>query len=292
MKKLAVLLVGCKKSITFAEILKIHQDNMKKILLPLVAILAVMFMDSCTTSKQVPYMQNIDSISLAASQYLYEARIKPKDALYITVHTTDPAVSAPFNLTVSRRLTTGGEISSGGGSLQSYLVENDGTINFPVVGRVSVVGLTKQECERTLESKIAPYLAKTEKPVVTVRMASFRVTLMGDFSSPKVVPVTTEKMSILEAMASAGDLTLYGKRQNVLLIREDATGKKSVHRIDLTDANFINSPYYYLQQNDVIYVEPNATKAKNSALGQSVTIWFSFISISTSVASLLVNVLK
>ena len=253
---------------------------MKKILLPLVAILAVMFMDSCTTSKQVPYMQNIDSISLAASQYLYEARIKPKDALYIT------------NLTVSRRLTTGGEISSGGGSLQSYLVENDGTINFPVVGRVSVVGLTKQECERTLESKIAPYLAKTEKPVVTVRMASFRVTLMGDFSSPKVVPVTTEKMSILEAMASAGDLTLYGKRQNVLLIREDATGKKSVHRIDLTDANFINSPYYYLQQNDVIYVEPNATKAKNSALGQSVTIWFSFISISTSVASLLVNVLK
>lgn len=265
---------------------------MKKLLLPLVAILAVMFMDSCTTSKQVPYMQNIDSISLAASQYLYEARIKPKDALYITVHTTDPAVSAPFNLTVSRRLTATGDLSSGGGSLQSYLVENDGTINFPVIGRVSVVGMTKQECEKALEDRIAPYLAKTEKPVVTVRMSSFRVTLIGDFSSPKVVPVTTEKMSILEAMASAGDLTLYGKRQNVLLIREDATGKKSVHRIDLTDANFINSPYYYVQQNDVIYVEPNATKAKNSALGQSTTIWFSFISISTSVASLLVNILR
>ncbi len=99
-------------------------------------------------------------------------------------------------------------------------------------------------------------------------------------------------MSLLEALASGGDLTLYGKRQNVLLIREDATGKKSVHRIDLTDANFINSPYYYVQQNDVIYVEPNATKAKNSALGQSVTIWFSFISIATSVASLLVNILR
>jgi polysaccharide export outer membrane protein len=106
------------------------------------------------------------------------------------------------------------------------------------------------------------------------------------------VPVTTEKMSILEALASGGDLTLYGKRENVMLIREDATGKKSVHRIDLTDANFINSPYYYVQQNDIIYVEPNATKAKNSALGQSTTIWFSFISISTSVASLLVNILR
>ncbi len=265
---------------------------MKKILLPLVAILAVMFMDSCTTSKQVPYMQNIDSISLAASQYLYDARIKPKDALNITVHTTDPAVAAPFNLTVSRNLGSDGSLSTGGGSLQSYLVENDGTINFPVIGRISVVGLTKKECETLIEQKVAPYLAKTEKPVVTVRMASFRITLIGDFTAPKVVPVTTEKMSILEAMASGGDLTLYGKRQNVLLIREDATGRKSIHRIDLTDANFINSPYYYVQQNDIIYVEPNATKAKNSALGQSVTIWFSFISIATSVASLLVNVLK
>jgi len=249
-------------------------------------------MDSCSTYKQVPYMQNIDSISLAASQYLYDARIKPKDALQITVHTTDPSVSAPFNLTISRQLGAEGTLSTGGGMLQSYLVDNDGTINFPVIGRISVVGLTKSECEKLIEGKIAPYLAKTEKPVVTVRMASFRVTLIGDFNRSTVVPVTTEKMSLLEAIASGGDLTIYGKRQNVLLIREDAAGKKSVHRIDLTDANFINSPYYYVQQNDIIYVQPNATKAKNSALGQSVSIWFSFISISTSVASLLVNILR
>ena len=265
---------------------------MKKLLLPLVVVMAVLFMDSCNTSKQVPYMQNIDSISLAASQYLYDARIKPKDALQITVHTTDPSVAAPFNLTVSRHLGADGGLTAGGGVLQSYLVENDGTINFPVIGRISVVGLTKSECETLIEGKIAPYLAKTEKAVVTVRMSSFRITLLGDFARPTVVPVTTEKMSLLEAIASAGDLTLYGKRQNVLLIREDAVGKKSIHRIDLTDANFINSPYYYVQQNDIIYVEPNATKAKNSALGQSVSIWFSFISISTSVASLLVNILR
>ncbi len=265
---------------------------MKKILIPLMAILAIVFTNSCQTSKQVPYMQNIDSISLAASQYLFDARIKPKDLLHITVHTTDPQVSAPFNLTVARHLQSSGSLSTGTGTLQGYLVENDGTINFPIVGRIHVLGLTKQECETLIEEKIAPYLAKTEKPVVTVTMSSYRVTLLGDFSSPRVVSVTTEKMSLLEALASAGDLTLYGKRQNVLLIREDNTGKKSVHRIDLTDANFINSPYYYLQQNDVIYVEPNATKAKNSALGQSVTIWFSFISISTSVASLLVNILR
>lgn len=265
---------------------------MKKILFPLVALMAIMLMDSCTTSKQVPYMQNIDTISLAASKGLYDAKIMPKDQLTITVHTTDPAAAQPFNLTVSRQISSDGGLATGGGSLQGYLVNNDGTINFPVVGKLHVAGLTKQECETLIEQKIAPYLAKTEKPVVTVRMSSFRVTLIGDFNGPKVVPVASEKMSILEALASGGDLTIYGKRQNVMLIREDNTGQKSVHRIDLTDANFINSPYYYVQQNDVIYVEPNATKAKNSALGQSTTIWFSFISIATSVASLLVNILR
>ena len=99
-------------------------------------------------------------------------------------------------------------------------------------------------------------------------------------------------MSIVEALASAGDLSIYGKRENVMLIREDATGQKSVHRLNLTDANIINSPYYYLQQNDILYIEPNSVKAKNSGIGSSTTIWFSFIGIVTSVASLLVNILR
>ena len=265
---------------------------MKKILLPLIALTAILFMNSCQTSKQVPYMQNIDTISLAQSRMLFDAKIMPKDQLRITVHCTDHAAAAPFNLTISRTIGNDGSLANGTGSLQTYLVENDGTINFPVLGRLHVEGLTKAECEKMIEQKIAPYLSKTEKPVVKVIMASYRVTLMGDVSSPRVVNVGTEKMSILEAIASAGDLTIYGQRQNVLLIREDKNGEKHAHRIDLTDANFINSPYYYLQQNDIIYVQPNATKAKNSALGQSTSIWFSFISISTSVASLLVNILR
>ena len=99
-------------------------------------------------------------------------------------------------------------------------------------------------------------------------------------------------MSVIEAIASAGDLTIYGKRDNVMLIREDATGKKTVHRLNLNDINIITSPYYYVQQNDIIYVEPNNVKAKNSAIGSSTTIWFSFIGIVTSIASLLVNILR
>ncbi len=265
---------------------------MKKILLPLVAMMVIVFMNSCQTSKQVPYMQNIDSLDLSASKGLFDARIMPKDQLTITVHTSDPVVSHPFNLTVSRTLTSDGGLSAGGGSLQGYLVDNEGYINFPIVGRIHVQGLTKRECEKTIEEKIAPYLAKSEKPVVTVRMSSFRITLIGDFSSPKVVPVTTEKMSILEALASGGDLTLYGKRENVMLIREDATGKKSVHRIDLTDANFINSPYYYLQQNDVVYVEPKKSEARNAFFSSSTSILFSITSMITSLATFILAITK
>ena len=123
-------------------------------------------------------------------------------------------------------------------------------------------------------------------------MASYRVTVLGEVASPGVVPVNSEKMSILEALAQAGDLTIYGKRDNVLLIREDAAGEKHQYRINLNDANLINSPYYYLQQNDLVYVEPNGTKAKNSAIGQSTTLWFSFVSILTSVAALVVNIVR
>lgn len=123
-------------------------------------------------------------------------------------------------------------------------------------------------------------------------MSSYRITVTGEVGHPGVIPVATEKMSVIEALAQAGDLTIYGKRDNVMLIREDASGQKHEVRLNLNDANLINSPYYYLQQNDILYVEPNSVKAKNSAIGSSTTIWFSFIGIVTSVASLLVNILR
>jgi len=135
-------------------------------------------------------------------------------------------------------------------------------------------------------------MAKTENPIVTVRMASYRVTVIGEVNKPGVVPVATEKMSILEALAQAGDLSIYGKRDNVMLIRENADGEKEMHRLNMNDANLINSPYFYLQQNDIVYVEPNSTKAKNSDIGQSTSLWFSATSILVSMASLLYNILK
>ena len=266
---------------------------MKKILLPFILMAMLILMGACSGTKKVAYFQNIDTLSLAASRGLYDAKIMPKDMLTITVITTNPAASAPFNLSVSNMVGAGGELSSGStGSLQGYLVDNDGNINFPVVGSLHVSGLTKTACEDLIKEKVKPYLAATENPIVTVRMASYRVTITGEVNSPGVKPVSTEKMSIVEALAQAGDLTIYGKRDNVLLIREDATGEKHAHRLNLNDANIINSPYYYLQQNDIVYVEPNSVKAKNSAIGNSTTIWFSLIGIVTSLASLVVNIVR
>lgn len=265
---------------------------MKKLLNLVVFAALCLFLGSCGSGKHIAYFQNIDSISLAASKGLFDARIMPKDLLTITVSTTDPKVAMPFNLSVTNTLNSTGNLYTGAGALQTYLVDNDGYINFPVVGRLKVGGLTKRQCEDLIKDKILPFMAKTENPIVTVKMASFKVAIAGEVKSPGVYTVDQEKISILEALARAGDLTIYGRRENVLLIREDSTGEKSYHRINLNDANIINSPYYYLHQNDYIYVEPNKVQAQNSAIGSSVTIWFSVLSVVTSVASLVVNVLK
>ena len=265
---------------------------MKKLLIPFFLIAIICMMGSCSSIKQIAYFQNIDSISLAASKGLYDAKIMPKDELTITVQTTKPEVSAPFNLTINNRLGNAGQMSSGGGYLQGYLVDNDGNINFPIVGKLHVAGMTKTECEEMIKGKVTPYLAKTEKPIVTVRTSSYRVTVIGEVGGPRVVPVTTEKMSIIEALAQAGDLSIYGKRDNVLLIREDSTGEKHEHRLNLKDANIFNSPYYYLQQNDIVYVQPNNVKANNSVIGSSTTLWFSFLGVITSLASLIITIVR
>lgn len=267
-------------------------NKMRRFIFPMIVLLVGMIVTSCGSSKKVAYFQNADSVSLAASRMLYDAKIMPKDQLTITVITTDPNASAPFNLSVSRTSGTNSNLLTTQSALQGYLVDNEGNINFPVVGKLHVVGLTKNQCEDMIREKVKPYLAASENPVVTVTMASYRITVLGEVNHPSVVPVTTEKMSILEAIAQAGDLSIYGKRGNVMLIREDAHGEKSVHRLNLNDANLINSPYYYLQQNDVIYVEPNSQKKLNADVGTATNLAFTLVSMGLSIASLVVNILR
>jgi polysaccharide export outer membrane protein len=173
-----------------------------------------------------------------------------------------------------------------------YLVDTEGCINFPIIGRLQVAGLTKRQCERMIQDKIRPFLAESENPIVTVRMSSYSISVLGEVARPGSYMVSREEINIFEALAQAGDLTIYGVRDRVKLIRKDASGKKEIHTLNLNDADIVNSPYYYLQQNDVVYVEPNKVKAQNSSVGSMTTLWFSATSILISLTSLLYNILK
>lgn len=267
---------------------------MKKILLSLFTVLSVtLFLSSCGSVKNVAYIQNSDDVDLTRSDYLYDARIMPKDILTITVNTVNPEASAPFNLVVRNTLNpNSSNIGNSGGSLQTYLVDNHGRIEFPVLGSLEVGGLTKSQCEKMIHDKIMPYLNAAENPVVTVRMSNYKISVIGEVGRPGMFTVGNEKINIFEALAQAGDLTIYGVRDKVKLIREHEDGHKEVHTLNLNDTEIIKSPYYYLQQNDIVYVEPNKVKARNSSIGQSTTLWLTSTSILISLTSLLYNILK
>ena len=264
----------------------------KKSIMALVAFSLLLLM-SCSSSKNVAYIQNSDTVDFSRSGVLYDARIMPKDILMVTVNTVNPEASAPFNLMVSATLRASSSQSlSSNRALQTYLVDNNGCIEFPVVGTLKVGGLTKSECEQLIHDKIRRYLNAEENPIVTVRMSNYKISVLGEVNHPGMFTVNNEKINIFEALAQAGDLTIYGVRDRVRLIREDDKGQKNVYTLNLNDAEIINSPYYYLQQNDIIYVEPNKVKSRNSGIGQSTSLWLTATSILISLSSLLYNILK
>lgn len=246
------------------------------------AVVIACLLTSCSTPKNVTYFQNRKALDKAVQGYLADARIMPKDVLTITVSTTTPEAAKQFNLVTPTSQT----------QLQNYLVDNEGMINFPVVGQLKVGGMTKTEAEKLITNAISPYLKESENPVVTVRMTSFSVSVLGEVNQPGTFPIEREKINVLEALAKAGDLTIYGVRNNVTLIREERDGTKSYHTLNLNDANIVNSPYYNLQQNDILYVEPNKIKAQNSTIGSMTNLWLSATSILVSVATLLVSILR
>ena len=196
-----------------------------------------------------------------------------------------PELAAPFNLTVATQNNMALNYVTTQPVLQQYLVDNDGNINFPVLGELHVGGLTKKATEQMIVEKLKPYI--TETPIV-----NYKISVIGEVARPGTFTISNEKVNILEALAMAGDMTVYGLRDDVKLIRENANGKQEIIPLDLNKAETILSPYYYLQQNDIIYVTPNKAKARNSDIGTSTSLWFSATSILVSIASLLFNILK
>lgn len=265
----------------------------RRLILPIVMMAVVVLLGSCSSTKNIPYIQNSATVKLDSKE-LYDASIMPKDILTITVSTEEQDAAIPFNLVVPNSMSQGKTTSlSSQMTLQNYLVDNDGCVDFPRIGRIKLGGKTKSEAEKFIEDAIRPYLAANAgKAIVTVRMVNYKISVIGEVNSPGLYTVNNEKINIFEALALAGDLTIYGVRDNVKLIREDSDGQKSIHVLNLNDANLLNSPYYYLQQNDIICVEPNKVKAQNSSVGSMTTLWFSATSILISITSLLYNILN
>lgn len=254
-------------------------------------LLSLLFVASCTSYKRVPYLQNSEEYGKNAKEaLLYEPTIKPDDVLNIVVlNTEEPSTSSLYNLIVPTDMSRSSSLVSQP-MLQNYLVDANGCVNIPNVGSVKLDGLTISEAESLVLDKVKGAFTKT--PVVTVRFVNYKISILGEVTSPGTYTISTGKVNIFQALALAKDLTIYGQRENVKIIREDETGKKLITELNLNDASILDSPYYYLQQNDVVYVTPNKSKAKNSDIGSSTSLWFSATSILISLTSLMYNILK
>jgi polysaccharide export outer membrane protein len=228
-----------------------------------IAALIMLLNISCTSTKKTVYFYNVQDTTFLQRGAEIQRPIEENDILSVTISSLNAEASAPFNLpanNIRSSTATGGETQSGG-----YLVNTDGTILLPILGSVKAAGLTKKELKDNITNLILTKKLLVD-PIVEIRFLNFEVTVIGEVAKPTVITVPSEKISLLKAIGLAGDLTIYGKRENVLLIREENGIKKTRH-IDLNSRDFFNSPYYYLQPNDVVYVEPN--KAKVASAGRS-----------------------
>ncbi|MBU2930113.1 polysaccharide biosynthesis/export family protein [Winogradskyella psychrotolerans] len=245
----------------------------------IILILTIITATSCRSRKDFIYFQDEPLSEGQISSEPAELIYKPDDILTINVTALDPATVIPFNLPVASHNTTNLTSAQGALTQQTYLIDYNGNIEFPVFGTLKVGGLTRAELTTMLVERISP-MAKD--PIVNVRLANFTITIIGEVNRPGTFTMQDERVTILEALGYASDLTIYGKRKNVKLIRE-VDGKKKFANIDLTSINSVNSPLYYLQQNDVIYVEPNNAKIRSSTYNQNNSVLISAIGTLTTV---------
>lgn len=246
----------------------------------LALVLGILF-SSCGNTKKVAYLNDIGDTQVNNAIDNLEPVIQKNDLLSISVSSPNATASQPFNTAVTVSTQTVGYTST---QAAGYLVDPDGYIDLPMLGRVKAAGLTKKELKESITKNIVDnkYLLF---PVVNVRYLNFKVTVLGEVARPMVINVPDEKINILEALGFAGDMTVYAKRNNVALIREE-NGNRIVKRLDLNSGNVLASPYYYLKPNDIIYVEPN--KAKVSAASNTRN-WLPAILSGLSVTAVIVD---
>lgn len=254
-------------------------------LLCLVALLA-----SCSAPKEVLYLQDIASVKEEVISKNYEVVIHKDDLLAILVNSKDPELALPFNMPLVTFQI--GTQAAGQQRLLGYLVDQNGDIDFPILGKLHVEGLTRMQITELIKQKlISEDLIKD--PIVTVQFLNFKVSVMGEVTRSGTFDISGDRITLLEALSMAGDLTIYGRRDRVAVIREK-DGKRHIVYHDLRSSDIFQSPYYYLQQNDIVYVEPNNAKTGQSRINSnnSASVWLSSVSVLASIASLLVTMFR
>jgi len=240
---------------------------------------------SCTSKKDIIYYQDIDTLGVQEKSTSYEIKIQPDDLLMIIVSAEDPEIAIPFNLTTSSIPTAERPDAIGQQSTQLYLVDVNGIIDFPILGKLKISGLTRTEVLKILQDKIAVFI---KNPIINLRIMNFKYSVQGEVTAPGTYSVDSERITLIEALSKAGDLTIYGKRNSILIIRE-IDGVKSYNRVDITKAGFINSPFYYLAQNDVVYVEPNKSRINAAAVGPNTGVIISVSSLLITLITLIIT---
>jgi polysaccharide export outer membrane protein len=252
---------------------------MKLLLRFTLTVFGLLLITSCASKKDVIYLQDISRLDSISSAVSYETIITPNDILAITVTAENMDAVKPFVLPVTNSRDVN-EDAQPARITQPYLVSPSGEINFPKLGMIKVGGKSREVVAESITEKLKAYV---KNPRVDVRIQNFKVTVLGEVSSPGTFQINDERLTILEALGLAGDMTIYGERGNVLVLREEG-GLKKYGRVDFTKSDFLDSPYYYLRQNDVVIVEQNKAEVQKSISNPNTSIYF-------SVASLLITIL-
>ena len=252
---------------------------------------------SCSSYEKIPYFQDADRVKGISVSTVQEITLRPKDRISIVVNCKDPQLSALFNLpyVTQRVVTTGARNTLYGeesGAVSGYTVDSEGNIDFPTIGKLNVAGLTRSELSSLIKDEIESR-NQAKDPVVTVDFLNLSFTIMGEVANPGMYRIYKDNMTLLEAISSAGDLTIQGLRENVLVMRMEE-GKQKTYRVNLTSLqNVVQSPIFYLQQDDIIYVEPNKMKAKQSTVNgnevRSTSFWISLSSLAATVVAIVLN---
>lgn len=250
----------------------------------IIALLAIMLVASCATTQEISYFQDEPLTNYEELDFNTDVVYKTNDKLSIIVSSIDPVAAKPFNLPI---VTEGQSeiIAQGSQKMQTYLVDKNGNIEFPVLGQLKIGGLARTEATEFLKEKLSEYL---KDPIVNVRLVNFTITVLGEVRNPGTFILEDEKISLSEALGYAGDLTIYGRRDNVLLIR-DNNGKKQYAQFDLTSIKVLNNQNYYLAQDDVIYVTPNKAKVRSSRYNQNSTVIISAAAVLVALTAIIIN---